>query len=245
MGRRLYGRGTLAHLAALGLLSPRTNLVHALWLEPGDLDRIAAAGAAIVHNPVSNARLGSGRFPLPAALRRGVRVALGTDSALCNDSNNLFETMKWATLLPNLVEEEPEDWVRPGTALRLATAGGADAIGLGEVTGALAPGMAADITLLRLASPAFAPLVDPVRQLVQSENGAAVDTVMVAGRVLVRGGRCTHLDETALWAEAQEAAERCLRDNRDAYAAAARLEEPIRRMRRRIAGFGSDCGCGA
>jgi guanine deaminase len=242
MGRRLYGGGTVAHLAGLGLLTPRTSFAHAIWLEEQDVARFAATGAAVVHNPVSNARLGSGVFGLRRMLDGGVRVALGTDSACCNDSNNLLETMKAATLLSRQHADAPERWVSPAEVLALATRGGADVLGLGAVTGRIAPGMAADLTLLRLGAPSFAPLLDPVRQLVLGESGAAVDTVLVAGHVLLRHGRCTTLDETALWREAQQAAEKRLRDNAGVMADAAALEAPIRRMHARLhAGFPRGC----
>jgi cytosine/adenosine deaminase-related metal-dependent hydrolase len=224
----------LRHLAERGFLSRRANLVHAIWLEPEDLDLIAANEAAVVHNPVSNARLGSGLCRLPEMIARGVRVALGTDSACCNDSNNLLDTMKWAALVHNNTTSIFADWVGPERAFTLATRGGADALGLGAVTGAIAVGLAADLTLLRLNSPGFAPLIDPVRQLVQAENGAAVDTVLVAGEVVLRDGRATRIDEHALWAEAGELAARRLSINKGVYAAAAELSEPIRRMYRRI-----------
>ncbi len=236
MGLQLYGRPMLAHLHDLGLLTPRTNLVHAVWLEDGDIERIAATGAAVVHNPVSNARLGSGTCKLPAMFRAGVRLALGTDSACCNDSVNMIETMKWAALLPRLTQDEA-DWPMPGRVLSLATSGAADVIGLGDQTGALRPGLAADITLLRLDSPAFVPLNDPVRQLVQAENGAAVHTVVVAGKVVLRDGACTTMDEHALWDEARALSARRLHDNRGVYHDADALAAPIRRMRARL------CGC--
>ena len=238
MGLRLYGRGTLAHLRDLGLVGPRTGFAHALWLEEGDLGLLAASGAAVVHNPVSNARLGSGALDLRRLREAGVRVALGTDSACCNDSNNLLETIKAATLLTRQRSPVPEEWVAPAEVLSLATSGGADVLGLGGVTGRIAPGMAADLTLLRLASPAFAPLLDPVRQVVLGETGSAVDTVLVDGRAVLRHGRCAMLDEAALWAEAQALAERRLRDNAGVMAEAATLDAPIRRMYARLG-----CGC--
>lgn len=236
MGLLLYGRPMLAHLDELGILTRRTNLVHAVWLEPDDVERIARCQAAVVHNPVSNARLGSGTCNLPALLRAGVRVALGTDSACCNDGVNILETMKWATLLPRLSAGE-QDWPLAGTVLTLATAGAADAIGLGGITGALRPGLAADITLLRLDSPAFVPLHDPARQLVQGETGAAVDTVLVDGQMVLRGGACTLLDEAAIWQEARELSARRMHDNQSVYRDADALAAPIRRMRARL------CGC--
>ena len=99
MAYQLYGCGMIAHLADLGLLTPRTHLVHAIWLEDGDLDIIARSGASVVHNPVSNAKLGSGFCRVPDMVARRIRIALGTDSACCNDSGDLLETAKWTALL--------------------------------------------------------------------------------------------------------------------------------------------------
>jgi cytosine/adenosine deaminase-related metal-dependent hydrolase len=241
MGARLYGKGMIAHLDELGLLNRRANLVHSIWLESGDVDRIARSGAAVVHNPVSNARLGSGFCRVPEMLKVGLRVALGTDSACCNDSNNLLEAAKWASLLHDLTTADPDDWVTPDTALSLATEGGADALGLASVTGRIAPGLAADISFFRLASPAFAPLTDPVRQLVLAENGSSVERVMVAGRVVLDRGLCRGIDEHAVWAEAQTLSDRRRRDNADVYRASAALEVPIRRMCGRIHAGGASC----
>lgn len=233
IGHRLYGKGTLAHLEDLGLLGSRTNLAHAIWLEGDDLDRLARTDTAIVHNPVSNARLGSGFCPLPRYLARGVRVGLGTDSACCNDSNNLFETTKWAGLLHNLVTPYAE-WVEADTTLRLATRGGADVIGLGPDIGNIAPGQVADITLIKLDTPAFVPLHDPVRQLVLSENGSSVAHVMVNGEWVLRDGACTRVDVGSIWQEGRDIAARHRRDNAPVYQHAAKLAAPIEAMYARL-----------
>jgi guanine deaminase len=243
MGRQLNPAGMISHMGSLGLLSERTNLVHSIWLEQGDVERIAEAGATIVHNPVSNARLGSGFCPLPLLLDKGIRVGLGTDSAACNDSGNLLETMKWATILHNLVDGDEKGWVGPQRALKLATSGGADVIGLRE-TGCLRAGMSADITFFRLSSPAFAPLNNPVRQLVLSETGSGIERVVIAGETVVRDGRSTKIDEAAIWAEAAAFADRNRRNGHAALAATHVLDAPIRKMRQRYsAQWGGGCSC--
>lgn len=232
MALRLYGGSMIAHLDRLGALGPRASLAHVIWVNDADLDTIARTGAAVVHNPVSNAKLGSGVAPVSGMLARGIPIALGTDSACCNDSNNLLETAKWAALLHSLHVRDPERWIGPGRALVMATRGGASALGL-EV-GAIAPGLAADLAFFRLQSPGFVPLHDPVRQLVQSESGSALAMTIVAGRVVTRDGRSTLIDEAAIWAEAGELAARRLRANEGIYRLASALAEPIRRMYRRI-----------
>lgn len=234
MGYKLYGKGMIGHLDDIGLLSPRTNLVHSIWLDDGDIDLIASSGASVVHNPVSNARLGSGFCPLPALLRAGVKVGLGTDSANCNDSNNLLETVKWAALLHNLQSNASDRWIGVERALSLSTSMGAGVMGLGDTAGQIAVGFAADIAFFRLAATAFVPLSDPVRQLTLSENGSAIDRVMAAGRTIFKEGRCVVLDEVALWAEAQEIADRRKVESSDVLATTQALEAPIRRMRARL-----------
>lgn len=243
MGLRLHPAGMTSYLDELGVLNERTNLVHSVWLEDGDIERIARAGATIVHNPVSNARLGSGFCPLPQLLSAGVRVGLGTDSAACNDSGNLLETIKWAAMLHNLVSENEADWVGPSRALKLGTSGGADVLGLNS-TGKLEAGMAADITFFKLAAPAFAPLNDPVRQLVLSETGSAIERVLIAGREVVRDGRATLVDEAQVWGEAGEFAARSRTDGKAALAATHVLDAPIRKMRARYGvNFKGGCSC--
>lgn len=235
MGHRLYGRGMIGHLQALGVLSPRTHLVHAIWLEPGDLDLIAGSGAGVVHNPVSNAKLGSGVCAVPDMLARGIPLALGTDSACCNDGGDLLETAKWAALLHNLSEPDPERWVGPHRAFAMATAGGAGMLGMRDGAGEIAPGRIADLALVRLGHPAFAPLIDPVRQLVLAGGRVAAETVLIGGRVMLRDGRCVTIDEDEMRHEAQAVAARRLGANAGVYAAAAELAAPIRRMHARLA----------
>lgn len=237
MAHRLYGVSMVRHLDDIGLLGPGTNLVHAIWIDGEDLDLIARSGATVVHNPISNARLGSGMCPVPALLRRGVPVALGTDSACCNDGNHLLETAKWATLLHNLHSPDPADWLSPHTAFRLATREGANVLGLGAVTGAIAPGFAADLAFFDLKAPGLVPLNDPIQQLVLSHAGARAAQVMVAGRTVVRDGRSSSFSEEDVWAEAQAFSDR--RNSRAARAAenSHPLTQPIFRMHRRIHGL--------
>lgn len=239
VAQRLYGRSMVCHLESLGLLTPRTNLVHAVWVDKEDIERIARSGAAVVHVPVSNAKLGSGICPLPAMLGHRVRVALGTDSACCNDSNNILETTKWASLLHRVPSLHPDQWVGPQAALRMATRDGASVLGLGEVTGAITPGMAADLTLFRLRSPGMVPLHDPVQQLVHSQAAATAARVMVGGRTVAHNGRCLRIAEQDIWDEAQDFANRRKHGTRDALAPTQSLTHPIHSMVRRVHGLDS------
>ncbi len=205
-GRR-YGHSLVGHLDRLGLLGPPLSVAHAIWLDPADLDRIAGAGVTVVHNPASNLRLGSGVAPVRALLDRGAAVAIGTDATNTSDGQNMFEAMRLAAFLSR-PGAAPERWLSARDALRLAAEGGARALGWSDRIGRLAPGFQADILFLDLRSLTYVPLRDPALQLVFGESGAALDRVMVAGRVIVDQGRLTTLDLPRLRRDAEAAARR-------------------------------------
>ncbi len=207
-GKQRYGRSLVAHLAQLGLLSPRFSAAHAIWVSDADIALLAQAGATAVHNPLSNLRLGSGLAPVRRMIERGLRVALGTDGANTADTQNLFEAARLAAGLSRVIDTDDARWITPAEALRMATEHSAAALGWAGRIGRIAPGAAADLVLLNLAQPVYVPLRDALRQLVLGENGAGVDRVLVAGEVVVAQGRVTTVDEPALRRQAEAAAER-------------------------------------
>jgi 5-methylthioadenosine/S-adenosylhomocysteine deaminase len=224
-----YGR-TAAHLRALGALGPRTSLVHAVWATDHDLDEIGTAGTSVVHCPTANLRLGSGIARVREMLRRGIRVALGTDGAGCNDSLNLITVMKAAGLLSAL--DGPEQAARPDPAslLRMGTLNAAAVAGWPDRLGALAPGWLADVVLMRLEQPALVPLHHPVAQFIYATEGARIETVIVGGEVVLRDGRSMRVDETALYAEARELARGVVQRNAAAYRRAGELAPHLAAM---------------
>jgi 5-methylthioadenosine/S-adenosylhomocysteine deaminase len=132
-----------------------------------------------------------------------VKLALGTDNSSCSDAQNMFQAMKLFALLAGEGGQK---------AFAAATLGGAQALGLGEEIGRIAPGRKADITLLNLRDPAFVPLNDAVRQLVYTEAGRSVRHVIVDGRLVIEDGRATLLDEDALYAEIERLMPTLMRD---------------------------------
>lgn len=201
---RFAGRSLVRYTADLGLLRPHTNVIHAVWVDDDDLDLIAAAGATIAHNPVSNLRLGSGVMPWRAALDRGIPVALGTDEAICDDTINVWTVAKTAALIHTVSGLDSDDWPRPAEVLDALWGGGARAQRregqLGEVTA----GFLADLALVDLHALAFTPLNDLREQLVHGEDGHDVVLTMVAGRIVAEHGHATTIDETALLDEARQ-----------------------------------------
>lgn len=197
---RTYGRTPVGRLAALGVLSSRASLAHAIWCDAQDLDLLAAAGCTVVHNPASNLKLGSGIAPVPAMLERGIPVALGTDGSASNDSQNLMEAMKLAAILQGVGPEPFPRWPTAWQVLEMATMGGARAVGLDTRIGSLEVGKAADLVVLGRV-PSLVPLNDPVRQIVLGPATGAVTDVVVDGRDLIRDGRLVTIDEAALFDE--------------------------------------------
>jgi 5-methylthioadenosine/S-adenosylhomocysteine deaminase len=226
--RRLYGRTMVEHLQSTGLLGPGFLGAHAVWLSDGEMDLMAAAGAGVSHNPLSNLYLGSGIARVPELLRRGVPVGLGSDGPNCGSTAALFEIMKLAAVVHRIGEPVGQHWPSAADAFRMATLGGARALGLDSEIGSIEEGKKADLVLVDARAPALIPLNDPVAQLVYGESGSAVDTVVVNGQVALENGRPTRFDPAALMAEAEDVGRRLAERARPALARVAGLEPYLR-----------------
>ncbi len=207
-GAQVFGKSLIRHLYDVGFLCDRLSMAHCVWVSDGDIELIRERGASVVHNPSSNLKLGSGIAPVLKMLRAGVNVALATDGASSNDSQNMFEAMKLGALLQCLQDVDFERWVSAQEALEMATIRGARACRLEATCGSLEPGKKADLVLLKRNHYSFVPLNNPVSQLVYCENGSAVDGVYVNGRVVLENGSLVHVNEQAIYAEVDEAMER-------------------------------------
>lgn len=227
LGRTRYGTTLAAHLDALGLLGPRFSGAHGVWLDRDDVKRMADAGASVAHNPLSNLRLGSGIAPVRMMLEAGLRVGIGTDSAASADAQNMFECLRLAAYLSRVRTPDYHRWITAEEALTMATAGSAGVLGMADRIGRLAPGHKADVVFLDLRHPGYVPLNDVVVQIVMGESGAAVDSVMIGGRMVLERGRMLTVDEAKLRAQAEEARARLAAANADALAAARALQPHV------------------
>ncbi len=198
-------------LARAGLMNEQLNVVHGVWLTAHDIAQLAEAGARVVHNPISNLKLKSGIAPIVDLHRAGVEIALGCDNYSCAETQNIFIAMRMLCLLPAVTDPEPHA-VNAAYALKAATLAGARAVGLVDKIGALKPGMTADLMILDLKEPAFVPFNSAARQIVYSEAGRAIETVLVGGRPVVRNGKLVTVDEAALAAEVEKIAPTFRRD---------------------------------
>jgi 5-methylthioadenosine/S-adenosylhomocysteine deaminase len=201
-----YGGSPLDFLQAAGALNVRLCMAHGVWFSDAEIERIAEAGAAVATCPTSNLKLKSGVAPLRKLKRAGVRLAMGADNTSAGDAQNLFEAMKLVCNL-NAGKGTAPSTLRAHDALAIATLGGADALGLSYRIGKIEVGMCADLTLLDLSDPSYVPLNDAVRQIVYSESGRGVHTVIVDGSVIVDDGKLMTIDYDALLDEVRELSE--------------------------------------
>jgi 5-methylthioadenosine/S-adenosylhomocysteine deaminase len=178
-----HGRRPAAYLDDVGLLGERTLLAHGVWLDAEELELVAARGATVVSNPAANMKLAVGRaFPYPAARAAGVRIGLGTDGAGSNDSLDLMADLKAFALLAKHSAADPTA-ITVADAWAIAT--GASAPLLAATP--LVPGAPADFLLLDPEAPELG-VGELTSNLVYAASGSVVDTTVVAGRVLMRGG---------------------------------------------------------
>lgn len=178
-------------MASWGVWDVRAIAAHCVWTEPEDWALMAAKGVSAVHNPVSNLKLGSGVAPIPALMKAGVNVALGTDGVSSNNSTDLFGDMKIAAILQNGVHCDPLA-LNAWDAVEMATVNGARA--LGRDTGVLAPGKCADLILLDPEAPNLIPCHDAANNLAYAAHGADVKLNMCRGKVIYENGAFLTID---------------------------------------------------
>jgi 5-methylthioadenosine/S-adenosylhomocysteine deaminase len=181
---RDHGVPPARYLDRMGALGPRTVVAHGVWLDESELALVAERGATVVTNPVANLKLAVGRiFPYRTARARGVPVGLGTDGAGSNDSLDLLQDLKVLALLQKHDARDPS--VLPAEdAWRIATGRTAPLLG---GSGRIAEGQPADFLLLRRDAPELG-VGELIADLVYAASGSVVDTTVVNGRVLMRGG---------------------------------------------------------
>lgn len=226
-GMKQYGTTLTAHVEALGLLGPHFTAAHAVWLGRDDIQRLAGHGASVAHNPGSNLRLGSGIAAVHEMVQAGVNVGIGTDGANCADNQNMFEAMRLASFVSRVRSHDYHAWLRTEQVFSMATEGSAKALGFGDDIGRVAPGYKADIVFLDLNHVNFLPLNDPTNQLVHTEDGCAVDSVIIDGQVVLWQGRFPHLDLAALRIKIEAAREDMARRGHEAKQLAIALEEHV------------------
>ncbi len=199
-------------LEKIGFLGPRLNVAHGVWLTINEVRALARAGVSVTHCPVSNMKLASGGVaPVPEMRDAGIPVALGTDSALSNNSADLFAEMKTAALL-----HKSSRWdarvVPAQTALDLVTIEAAKALGVAADLGSVEVGKLADLVVVSLRRPHTTPFypANVISHLVYTVRGSDVQTTIVDGRVVMADGKLRTVDEASVLERAQETARELL-----------------------------------
>jgi 5-methylthioadenosine/S-adenosylhomocysteine deaminase len=187
----------IALLHRIGLLTPGFSGVHMVHLNDTDIEQFVAGGGSVVHCPQSNLKLGNGICPVARLLAGNVNVALGTDSAACNNDMDMLDELRTAALLAG-PDVSAHQW------LRIATLHGARALGIADTTGSLQTGKWADLCCLDLNDIHNQPVRDPATAVVYTANRSNVTDVWVAGRALLADRQFTRYDSAAILARARE-----------------------------------------
>jgi 5-methylthioadenosine/S-adenosylhomocysteine deaminase len=194
---KLHGVRPIERLRRLGLLSPQLIAVHAVHLDPAEIELLAREGCHIAHCPTSNMKLGSGIPPIAAAQARGVNFGLGTDGAASNNRLDMFHEIRHAALLAKAATLNAEA-LDAHSVLGAATLGGAKALGQEAHIGSLLPGKAADLCAVRLDEWTMQPCYDPASHLVYAAGREQVTHTWVAGKLVMNGGIPTQIDVSEL-----------------------------------------------
>jgi 5-methylthioadenosine/S-adenosylhomocysteine deaminase len=196
--------GVVDFLDDFGIPGCNSIFAHCVHISDHEIQILKERGTSVSHNPVSNMMLGDGVAPVVAMLRSGVNVALGTDGAASNHSQDLFETMKTASLLQK-VHHQNAGIIDPYAVLHMATTGGARALGLSSVCGTIEVGKRADLILIRLDAIHNQPVNDLFSQLVHCAKASDVQAVIVDGQVLMRDRQLQLVEERKALEEAKKA----------------------------------------
>jgi 5-methylthioadenosine/S-adenosylhomocysteine deaminase len=203
MNLQLRGNRHIEWLNELGVLGPSMQLVHSVWLTDEELELIAKHQSVVVHCPVSNMYLASGVARVPEMLKMGITVALASDGPGSNNNQDMFGVMK-ATALLHKVNTLNAMVLLPEDVLKMACRGGAMAFGQPELIGSLEVGKKADVVLVDLDTPLAMPVHKVPSALIYNAGARDVDTVIVDGRILMKGKEILVVDEKAILAQARK-----------------------------------------
>jgi len=208
---RRFGRRPIEEFFNRGILGPRTVVAHCVWLDDREIQMLAQTGTSVAHCPCSNMKLSSGPARIGDMRAAGIAVGLGSDGEKENNNLDLFEEMKFASLLQKVSTLDPTTG-DPWDILEMATLTGAKALGLDDVSGSLEPGKRADIVTVDLRVPHMTPVLhgrdfNVAAHLVFAASGHDVANVWVDGRRVVEDGQVMTVDTEVVRHRAQSAAE--------------------------------------
>ena len=202
-----YGTTSIELFESIGFFDGPTIAAHVVWPTEAEIPILAKRKVGVIHNPTSNMKIASGIAPVTEMLEAGVRVGLGTDGAASNNDLDMWEEMRLAALLQKVEQMNPEV-LSAETVLRMATSGGATAIGLGDTIGSLEVGKRADLIQVAFDDVHHVPTYDVVSHLVYVNDEQDVASVVVDGVVLMREQEMLTIDTKRVAREATDLAAR-------------------------------------
>jgi 5-methylthioadenosine/S-adenosylhomocysteine deaminase len=202
-----FGMTSIELLDSIGFFEGPTIAAHVVWPTETEIPILADRKVGVIHNPTSNMKIASGIAPVTEMLEAGVRVGLGTDGAASNNDLDMWEEMRLAALLQKVEQMNPEV-LSAETVLRMATSGGATAIGLGDTIGSLETGKRADLIQVAFDDVHHVPTYNVVSHLVYVNDEQDVASVVVDGLVLMKDREMLTIDTDRVAAEARELAAR-------------------------------------
>ena len=197
-----FGMTSIIMFESIGFFDGPTIAAHVVWPTEAEIKILAERQVGVIHNPTSNMKIASGISPVTDMLAAGVRVGLGTDGAASNNDLDMWEEMRLAVFLQKVEQMNPEV-LSANTVLRMATIGGATAIGLGDSIGSLEVGKRADIIQVGFDDVHHVPTYDVVSHLVYVTDEQDVDSVIVDGKILMRDGQLLTIDTKRVATEAR------------------------------------------
>ncbi len=201
--KKRYGKTPIKLLEGLGVLDERVVAAHCVWPTEREIAILSEKRVGVAHCIESNLKLASGIAPVTRMLEAGVRVTFGTDGAASNNDLDILSEMSTAAKVHKAVSGDPTA-LNAEQALLMATRWGAEALGLGDVTGSIEEGKAADIVIADLKKPHLIPLYDIFSHIVYCMNSSDIEAVIVSGNVLLNGGKVTAVDESEILGKAAE-----------------------------------------
>lgn len=184
-------------LAKWGVLGHLFQSVHSVWLSDEEISILAQTRTNVMHNPSSNLYLASGVAPIPQMLSKGVNVTLGTDGSTVGSPHDMLEMLKLAGLIHRVNPNHPSH-IEPWILLQMATVNGAKSLGREHDLGTISKGKQADLFTLRKRDIRMNPIGDIAANIVYYSNSSQVDTVIIKGKVMMRGGNITFVNEDSV-----------------------------------------------
>ncbi|MHA1614303.1 MAG: amidohydrolase [Candidatus Thorarchaeota archaeon] len=209
LAKKRHGKRPIELAHDLGILGPNCIAVHCVWVTDREIEMLRYTGTSVAHAPGSNSKLGVGISPIIEMINAGINIGLGHDSVETNNSGDMFEAMKLASVLQRASRAD-SSVMPPEQVLEMATVNGAKALGVEKEIGSIEPGKKADIIIvdlnkLRLTPVVLGPHFNLYSHLVYATHGDDVDTVIIDGRIVMKNRKLVYVKEEEIINNAQEA----------------------------------------